>query len=350
MPSDNDTPPQLHEGYVKNALDYVRLAERVNGPIPRPVGFDYIWGDALAELAHYAPDLRIVNLETAVTRSEDWEAKGINYRMHPDNLGALSAAGVDCCVLANNHVLDWGVQGLRETLTSLRGAGIHTAGAGPDRARAHAPAALSIPGAGRVLVFARAAQDSGVPRHWAAQARRPGVALLDELSVRAAAVLADEIAQAKAPGDLAVVSLHWGGNWGYGVPGQHRRFAHALIEAGAADIVHGHSSHHVKAMEVYRGHPILYGCGDLLTDYEGIGGYEHYRGDLGLMYFVTMEAATGRLLRIEMSPTRMRGLRINRASPADAEWLRDVLERESRRFGVQVALRTDGRLQAHWSG
>src|SRR5690606_24185118 len=88
--------------------------------------------------------------------------------------------------------------------------------------------------------------------------------------------------------DVVVVSVHWGGNWGYAIPPAERAFAHALIDSGSVDVVHGHSSHHAKGIEVYRGKPILYGCGDFLNDYEGISGHERYRGDLSLMYFVTV--------------------------------------------------------------
>jgi poly-gamma-glutamate capsule biosynthesis protein CapA/YwtB (metallophosphatase superfamily) len=106
-------PPQLHEPYVRSALGYVELAERVSGKLPRPVDFGYVWGDALEELRSRAPQARIVNLETAVTLAEDaWPGKGIHYRMHPRNVACLAAAGIDCCVLGNNHVLDWGQAGL----------------------------------------------------------------------------------------------------------------------------------------------------------------------------------------------------------------------------------------------
>lgn len=53
-----------------------------------------------------------------------WKDKGINYRMHPGNVPALSEAKVDVCVLANNHVLDWGYQGLKETLNTLQVAAV----------------------------------------------------------------------------------------------------------------------------------------------------------------------------------------------------------------------------------
>ena len=105
-------PPILHEGYMDSALDYLRIAEEENGPVPRPADFHYIWGDALDEWRSAKPHARVVNLETSITRSDAFEPKGINYRMSPENAGCLTAAAIDCCVLANNHVLDWGQAGL----------------------------------------------------------------------------------------------------------------------------------------------------------------------------------------------------------------------------------------------
>ena len=90
--------PQMHESYMESALDYVMLAEHASGPIPRAVAPSYIWGDALAEFERFRPDRRIINLETAVTRSGDWLPKGINYRMNPANVACLTAASIDCCV------------------------------------------------------------------------------------------------------------------------------------------------------------------------------------------------------------------------------------------------------------
>lgn len=112
--------PRIHEPYLKSAIDYVQLAERANGSISRGVSPSYVWGDALEELRATSPDARIINLETAVTTSDDyWPDKGIHYRMHPDSTPCLTAAGIDCCVLANNHVLDWGYPGLEETIEVL---------------------------------------------------------------------------------------------------------------------------------------------------------------------------------------------------------------------------------------
>jgi poly-gamma-glutamate synthesis protein (capsule biosynthesis protein) len=159
LPHQSD--PLLHERAMSSALHYVELAERANGPIPRPVDFAYVWGDALTELERMSPDVRIVNLETAVTRSDDWLPKGINYRMHPENVSCLKAAAIDCCALANNHVLDWGRSGLTETLEILQQAGITTAGAGRDAAEAAAPAIQAIGSRKRIVTFSSGSITSG---------------------------------------------------------------------------------------------------------------------------------------------------------------------------------------------
>ncbi len=299
--------------------------------------FAYIWGDALAELARVRPDLRIANLETAVTTSDDaWPDKGIHYRMHPGNVRCLAAAGFDCCVLANNHVLDWGYSGLTETVDVLQSAGINTSGAGRDAADAAAPTVLTVPGKGRVIVFAYCMESSGVPPEWAAGWSRPGVSFLPDLSQHSLEAISRQVRAGKRARDLAVVSLHWGGNWGYAVSPEQRNFAHRLIDVAGVDLVHGHSSHHVKGVEVYRDHLILYGCGDFLNDYEGIGGHEEYRGDLALMYFPTLDIVSGRLLRLIMTPTQTRRFRVNRAPEKGVLWLMETLNREGKKFGTAV--------------
>jgi poly-gamma-glutamate capsule biosynthesis protein CapA/YwtB (metallophosphatase superfamily) len=237
-----------------------------------------------------APDARIINLETSITTSSNYERKGINYRMHPANLPCLTAAKIDCCALANNHVLDWGPSGLVDTICALRKAGIQTAGAGCNLGEAGAPAAIDVGGDSRVLIYAAGVGDSGIARAWAATESAPGVALLHDLSDQAVALISNRVATAKRPADIAVLSIHWGENWGYEIPRQHQAFAHKLIDLGGIDIVHGHSSHHSKAIEVYKDKLILYGCGDFLDDYEGIAGYEEFRSHLVLAYFATLDA------------------------------------------------------------
>jgi poly-gamma-glutamate capsule biosynthesis protein CapA/YwtB (metallophosphatase superfamily) len=339
--------PTLYEPYVRDAREYVVLAENANGAIPRPMSANYIWGDALRELEDARVDLQIVNLETAITAAETpWPEKGIHYRMHPRNIGCLTTAKISACALANNHVLDWGYDGLSQTLKTLDAAGIAHAGAGRDAEEAKQPAVLDM-GNRRLLLFSFGSRTSGIPEDWRATSISPGVNLLDDLSEATAARVADQMQAYQQPGDLIVASIHWGGNWGYEIPRDQIIFAHRLIEEGIA-IVHGHSSHHVKAIEVFKQHLILYGCGDFVTDYEGISGYEMFRGDLALMYLIDVDAQKGQLVSARLVPMQMRRFRLEHTSIADTEWLFNLLNELGKPYGTGARLEKDNSLILHW--
>ncbi|WP_323845669.1 CapA family protein [Microbulbifer magnicolonia] len=327
--------PQIHESFMRSAEGYLTLAEERNGGIPRPVAFDYLWGEALGAMAVREPDCRVINLETAVTSCDDfWPGKGINYRMHPGNIPAITAAQIDICGLANNHVLDWGYDGLTETLASLRKSGLKTAGAGVDLSAAIEPAIIDW-GETRLLLFACGHYSSGIPQDWAATENRAGVNVIGQLSAEGAEALAQQLREYRRPGDLAIVSIHWGGNWGYSIARSQREFAHRLIDLGV-DLVHGHSSHHPQGIEVYRGRAILYGCGDLINDYEGISGHEEYRSHLRPLYCVDLERASGALTRLEVIPFEMRRFRLQKPTSDDRDWLLGTLDRECRHMGAAL--------------
>ncbi len=264
--------PALFEDHARSAAQYVTLAERACGKIPAPVDFGYIWGDALAELDRQRPGARIVNLETAVTACKTPEPKGINYKMNPANVPVLSAAGLDCSVLANNHVLDWGRSGLLDTLVALRSASIRTAGAGETLDAAFNPTIVETGSGHRICVYGFGSETSGIPPHWAALENRPGICLFPDLSGATARRLAGKICARKRDGDITIISIHWGSNWGYQIPKEQQSFARTLIDLGACDILHGHSSHHARPAEVYRGKLILYGCGDSSTTMKASAG------------------------------------------------------------------------------
>jgi poly-gamma-glutamate synthesis protein (capsule biosynthesis protein) len=341
--------PQIYESYVKNAKGYVELAERVNGPIEHPVEYSYIWGDALDELKRVSPDVRIINLETSITTSEDyWKNKGINYRMNPKNIPCITAAGIDCCVLANNHVLDWGYAGLADTLESLRSVNVQSAGAGRNLQQAEAPVIMNVEGRGRVVLFSFGSASSGVARDWSATKERPGVNRLNDLSDETVRLIKENVAAVEQPGDIVIASIHWGGNWGYEIPAEHRIFALQLIDEAGVDVIHGHSSHHIKGIEVYKDKLILYGCGDFLNDYEGIGGFEAYRSDLALMYFASLDPATGKLVELRLTPMQIRHFSLNRVSKSDALWIVDTLSREGGALGTRAEPNEDRSLNLVW--
>ncbi|MCP2294408.1 poly-gamma-glutamate synthesis protein (capsule biosynthesis protein) [Nocardia amikacinitolerans] len=330
--------PLLCERYVRDARMYVELAEEANGAFARPVDFRRLWGDALPLLAK--ADARLINLETAITADGTFApAKGIHYRMRPDNIPVLTAVAPVVCALANNHVLDFGAYGLTDTLDTLDAAGIDHAGAGTDLDGARTPATAELGDGSRAVIVSVAAGSSGVPEYWAARHDRLGLWRIGETpSATAADEVAAVVLAATRDQDVAIVSIHWGPNWGYRVTPSERHFAHRLIDAGV-DVVHGHSAHHPRPIEIYRGKPILYGCGDVVDDYEGIHGHESYRTDLRLLFLVDLDAGA---VRLRMIPLRMRRMRLQTAEPNEARWLCETIREISRGFDTRVATRADG--------
>lgn len=318
------TPSKIYEDYLRDARSYVRLAESINGEIPHDVPADYVWGEALALFSKRKPDLKIINLETAVTCSERYYPKGINYRMHPKNVSILEAAGVDICALANNHVLDWGLEGLKETLLTLDSENILYAGAGKTLDEAMAPAIIESKD-GRILFFSAAHLYSGVPSDWSATANLGGVFFIRHLNKETVEEINTLINSYKKPGDVVVFSIHWGSNWGYEIPRDHKKFARSLIDRAGVDIVYGHSSHHPRAIEVYEGRPIFYGCGDFINDYEGIGGHREFRGDLVFAYFLDFQFSPFKLRRIDMDCLKIKRFQLTRPSQKEVKWMYEML-------------------------
>lgn len=346
MPVSSD--PVLHESYVKNANDYVNLAEKANGAIKKPVSYDYIWGYTLSVLNLKQPDARIINLETSISKSSNyWKSKGIHYRMHPENVTCLTEVGIDCCTLANNHVLDWGYAGLTETILTLNDAGIKSTGAGADIAEASEPAVINAANGKRILVFSYGLHTSGIPKKWMAMPDEQGVNLLPGTSAAIVHSVKTEIMRYKNKGDVVVFSIHWGGNWEYKIADEYRQFAHELIDSAGVDVIHGHSSHHFKEIEVYNDKLILYGCGDLINDYEGIKGHEAYRDELGFMYFPEVDVSTGKLEKIALLPTKISKMQLNQPVDEELEWMTTTLNQESSSMEMHVN-QLNGNLFLEW--
>ncbi len=338
--------PELYESYVKDARRYVKLAERASGPIKSEVPPEYIWGDALIYMKK--ADVRIINLETSITTSDTPLDKGINYRMHPKNIDCLKVAQINCCCLANNHLLDWGYKGLSETISTLKKAEIGYAGAGLNAEEAQTPAILNVAGKGRILVFSCGFPSSGIPLNWQATADKAGIFLVEDLTDRSLAMVNQLISKWKRPGDIVVLSIHWGPNWSYVIPEVRRKFAQSLIDGGNVDVIHGHSSHHIIGLEVYRNKLILYGCGDLLNDYEGISGHEQFKPRLGALYFAQVNMNNGQLASLQLVPTEMRKFRLVEAPRSNVRWLKNTVNRESKPYNTQLDELSKSVLTARW--
>ncbi|KTD10954.1 capsule biosynthesis protein [Legionella gratiana] len=331
--------PQIYESYIKDARDYIRLAERVNGTIPLGNKGAYVWGDGLAELNKRKPDFHLINLETSITSSNTpWPYKGINYRMHPKNIDVITSIPINICALANNHVLDWGFAGFLETLETLDKAQIEYAGVGKNVQQATQPAVYTVSGfQGRILVFSMGLCSSGILREWGATLDHPGVWLLSDLGENAINQIKKVIESYRQTDDLCIVSIHWGGNWGYEIPKKHQLFAYKLIDDLGVHIIHGHSAHHPIGIEWHNQGLIFYGCGDLINDYEGIGGWEQFRSDLALMYFFSFEKYKG-LTQLELVPMVRKNFKLRYASDQDCQWLIKNLQECSQEFKTSFEL------------
>ena len=336
--------PALREGYLADARGLRRTWRRRRADrIPAPVAPCWPWGEALRLLEEAAPDVRIVNLETAVTRSDEFApGKAVHYRMHPGNVSALAAARPDVCVLANNHVLDFGRPGLDETLRSLAAAGLRAAGAGRSADEAYAPAAVPSATGGRVLLFALGARSSGVPPDWAAAAAgrrrlraravgrhggRRGPAGCGRRSVRATSrsspCTGDPTGATSFRASRSASRTPW---W----------TAASTSSTGIPRTIPGPSRCTASKL-------ILYGCGDFIDDYEGITGYEAYRDDLRLR----LPRLGGRGHRVAgrgaHGAAAVRRMRLEPAVDKDRRWLRATLDRISN--GVHITQAADGALR-----
>lgn len=319
----------------------IELSAQLHGAVAPPLRHDYVWGIALEALEVAQPDFRLANLETSVTTCADWERKDFNFRMHPDNIGCLTALGLDCVSLANNHVLDFGVDGLRETIATLRAADIGCCGAGENQDEAGRPHVHVLPGGQRILVFSWGFRDSHlVFSHWAAGPAKPGIQFIPTIDEAAIRTMVETIDAHRLPGDIVIASLHWGHNWARSIPDEHRRLARVLIDSAGVDLIHGHSSHHVLPVETYRGKLIFYGCGDLINDTEGHPKCRAWKGHLGALYFVDINPQTRRLTGFTALPVERQRFRLELPSREDASWMQGRIGRALQRTVGQPARAT----------
>jgi poly-gamma-glutamate synthesis protein (capsule biosynthesis protein) len=276
-------------------------------------GADYPLG-AVSPLLRGA-DLAVANLECAICEpAERWHGvpKAFYFRAPPAAGQALGDAGVKLVSLANNHILDYDVQGLLETLRILDAHGIAHAGAGADLDAALAPAIVERDGVriGMAAFCDHQADFAASPAH-------PGMAWLD-LHDEAAAI--DAFARALAPLRAAgvrwpILSLHWGPNMVSEPSNRQRRLARAAIEAGWK-IVYGHSAHVFQGVELYEDCPILYATGGLVDDYAVDPAF---RNDHQLLF--ELQLGDDALARIVMHPLFIRRCRVFPANSAQRAWI-----------------------------
>ncbi|CAN7390178.1 CapA family protein [Massilia sp. LjRoot122] len=277
-----------------------------------------------------AADLRIVNLECAITRSmAHWDGapKAFYFGAPPEAALTLAGAGIDIASLANNHSLDYGVTGLRDTIAALEGQGIAHAGAGEDLSAALRPALADCRG----LRFGMAAFCDH-QRDFAAGPAHAGIAWLDLTDeVKARETLERALAPLLAARvDWPILSLHWGPNMAWRPSTAFRRLAHAAVDMGWK-IVFGHSAHVFQGIEVRDGCPILYAAGDLVDDYYVDPAF---RNDHQLLFELELDG--GRLRRILLRPVFIAQCRTSPANTAQAIWIGRRMGALCRELGTRL--------------
>jgi len=291
----------------------------------------YPWGDTLPVLQ--AADAVIVNLECVLAdRGIPWPEKVFAFRADSKNIAVLAAAGVRAVSLANNHSLDFGRQALRDCIATLQRSDIRPAGAGASRDAAWQPATFAVQDTHvAVLAFT-----DDMPA-WEAGVDLPGVCHvpLRWTDPRFARLLA-AIEEARAHHDVVVVSAHWGPNWGRRPLSDHVEAAHRFIDRGA-DIVFGHSAHIFRGVELYRGKPILFSCGDYIDDY-AVDDLE--RNDESFIWCADLEQR--RFRRLLLIPTVIGALQARLAGGPDRERIVQRMRALCGALGTETAETCDG--------
>lgn len=254
-------------------------------------------------------DLTIINLECVIARDgKPWSRwpKVFHFRADPlVALPALQLAGIDCVTLANNHVLDYEEEGLLEMLHLLDEQGLAHAGAGRNRQEAQQPALLETQG----LDLAVVAITDNEPG-WVATAAHPGTNYLpislDNNSLREVSQSIDMAREAGS--EFVIVSAHWGPNMRQRPFSYFRKFARAVIEAGA-DSFFGHSAHLFQGIEIYQNRPIIYDAGDFVDDYSVD---PRLHNDWGLLF--RLHLSEHRVRQLELIPVFISNCQVNLAS------------------------------------
>ena len=206
-------------------------------------------------------DVFMVNLENPVTLSTQKVDKEFNFRMHPRYLRALQRASINIVNLANNHVGDYGLAGLYDSMANLDSVGIRHVGAGRTLGAARSP--VVIEKNGRKIGFL-GYYGGG---RFSATSSRGGVA------PRYEPYILSDVRQLRGATDYVVVSLHWGDESADRPSPDQIRLAHRIIDAGA-DLIIGHHSHTLQGIERYKEKVIAYSLGNFIFGGNGRSDYE----------------------------------------------------------------------------
>jgi poly-gamma-glutamate capsule biosynthesis protein CapA/YwtB (metallophosphatase superfamily) len=309
----------------------VMLGRLVNEAL-RHASPSFPWGNVLPLLS--SANWRFCNLECVMSNivPAGLPDKTFHFRSDARNVAVLKTAGIDMVSNANNHSLDFGPAAMLDMLAGLDEVGIAHAGAGANLTQAR-QAALSVTGVGtRIAVLACTDNE---PR-WAASDHAAGIHYVPaDPDHSAAHLLATEVRRLRLHADIVIVSVHWGGNWGYEPPPEHRALGRMLVQAGA-DVVFGHSCHVFRGIEVMGRSVIIYSAGDFVDDYT-VDRVE--RNDWSFVFL--LEVIQGRVARLHLRPTVIKDLQARLAGDRVAHRIIAKMRDLCRDLGTSVQVSGD---------
>ncbi len=200
-------------------------------------------------------DITFANLEGPISERGKNQGSIYSFRFDPQVVDALQFAGFDILSVANNHIFDYGEEGLVDTVQILRNKGIYSIGAGENYEIANGATIFEREN----IKIAYLAYTDLYPRGLMAQDNRPGVSDSDLEKIK------QRIKELKSQVDLVMVSWHWGVEYQLKSNENQKKVAHELIEAGA-DLIIGHHPHVAQEIEKYKQGWIIYSLGNFVFD------------------------------------------------------------------------------------
>lgn len=275
-------PSSSHDQIVISAVGDIMLDASAR-PTMQSKGYDY----AYAKLRKLFKGSQIVfgNLEGPLTdRGTAATDKKFVFHSPPGKVSAaLKHAGFNVVSLANNHMLDYGPDGLAQTISALDGAGIKHVGAGADLKHARQPAFFQV-GKWKIAFLAYSIT---LPEDFYATPNKAGTAFayVDQVSA--------DVKAARKKADIVLVSFHWGQEGKTTLRDYQVRIGHLAIDSGASVVIGSHP-HILQGIEHYKNGIILYSMGNFT-----FGSYSPHstRSAIAQLYF-----SNGRLREVKMIP------------------------------------------------
>ncbi len=236
-------------------LGDILLAKNAEAMI-RVHGSDHPFSGVQSELSEYT--FCVANLETPVTSRGSILVPGkpFIFRIDKDIADTISALEPSCLLIGNNHIMDYGAEGMRDTIKWINSKGWQHCGAGENLEQSHKPSIFQY-GNVRVVLFS---YNERPPRQFYAGEQSPGTASLDRDIIR------KDILSYKSPGTVIIINPHWGLEMTYQPTKAQRRLAHEIIDMGA-DAIIGQHPHFPQSVEVYHGKIIFYSLGNFIAGY-----------------------------------------------------------------------------------